>query len=38
MRSKAQRINVTIDSEDLEIIYILAEKQKLSLSGIRLLA
>ncbi len=34
MSTKTQRINVTLDSEDLEIIQILSSKQKLSMSSI----
>lgn len=33
MTTKTQRINVTLDSEDLEIIYLLSQKQKLSMSS-----
>lgn len=34
MSTKTQRINVTLDPEDLELIHILAAKQKLSMSCI----
>jgi predicted DNA-binding protein len=32
MSAKTQRINVTLDSEDLKIIQVLSHKQKLSMS------
>jgi hypothetical protein len=32
MNGKVQRIKVTLDPEDLEIIHILSEKQKVSIS------
>lgn len=34
MSTKTQRINVTLDAEDLEIIQILSHKQKLSMSSL----
>lgn len=34
MTAKTQRINVTLDSEDLEIIQLLSQKQRLSMSSI----
>ncbi len=34
MSTKSHRINVTLDMEDLEIIQILSNKQKLSMSSI----
>lgn len=34
MAAKTQRINVTLDSEDLEIIYLLSQKQKMSMSSL----
>lgn len=34
MTAKSQRINVTLDPEDLEIIHFLSQKQKLSMSSI----
>ncbi len=34
MSAKSHRINVTLDAEDLEIIQILSNKQKLSMSAV----
>ena len=34
MSAKTHRINVTLDAEDLEIIQILSQKQKLSMSSV----
>ncbi len=34
MSTKTQRINVTLDSDDLEIIQILSRKQKMSMSSV----
>lgn len=34
MSTKTHRINVTLDAEDLEIIQILSNKQKLSMSSL----
>lgn len=34
MQPKKQRINVTLDAEDLEIIQFLSHKQKLSMSSV----
>jgi len=34
MSAKTHRINVTLDAEDLEIIQILSNKQKLSMSSL----
>jgi len=34
MSAKSHRINVTLDTEDLEIIQILSNKQKLSMSAV----
>lgn len=34
MRAKTHRINVTLDAQDLEIIQIISNKQKLSMSSV----
>ena len=34
MTAKSQRINVSLDPEDLEIIHFLSQKQKLSMSSL----
>ena len=34
MGAKTQRINVTLDADDLEIIQILSSKQKMSMSSV----
>lgn len=34
MSAKTQRINVTLDADDLEIIQILSRKQKISMSSV----